>query len=930
MHGRDLGLDLKGKDSPVQTYLKAHKALPKHRFSTSEIGQFASDTSSYITAERIKSWIPDPTTTPPIRRLDESIIPPIIEDGSYKSWHVDDRLKKIGASLESDSNSDANVHQRIGQHTEDPALKSKRASIVTQNTADQSRSDSFRTANEHLHQREDEEDVATHTHIPYRDKWSNREMSVDSKTVGLGLGLESDDERTPTVATPKAHKDDGEFITFNGVWGGETPHRIHTQLQHRGVKGAVNDTPLVDHASDSASPTTVHRTSVNRNGTSCTPPESLLYEKLEESSTLDFGKQLEQGLREEELKKLEAEVQDMDQKRHSQASTNSTVVAMVVDSPPRRRQTLRHTGRIVDSSKAEGLTVSVNSSPSLRRRDKRSHIPAVDLRKSFATDASVKKAEKVQPTNSLVVIPDRRGSLQSSSSSSKRLSKTFSTSSRQPSSRPTTAPEEAPSNYFEAPRPHRRSVSIVIQQARPAKQDDKAVQDLLSPIQQASSHPSTELSKEPSRTTSIASGGLKTQLLPATPPAQDVAETDNEDEVHEIRRGTLISDHRPQNEVVTPFSLRSAHSSTPGTLEVNEATALSIYPHTNKSILVIQEIASKDEEGTPREQSAIIASNASIAIPGLLSPVIHHEPSPSRQLTDSPLQNPREPPPPPELIKVIPPTPANAHASSDAIVAAGDAAKANRRTAPLSSIRRAFSARQHGESARTRTSLSRTFSLRPHSKGRDSTRRFSFSSNDDRDARLHPSWRPRYIRHHPSLSSTDSDPDFGNGVIYHPTPALVDPKGSKSKRTTSLSNRIANSIRAASLRRRGPRRAASVSYSSTPLPYEVVDDAIARRKPLARRLTNSLRRRPPRRNSYAFERTSPTSLPSPTESQFGRPPYLPPRPSNPHAGELEQVPKGGYGVLFKGWFERREEKEREKRRQKLRSNVLVLANGNDD
>jgi hypothetical protein len=127
----------------------------------------------------------------------------------------------------------------------------------------------------------------------------------------------------------------------------------------------------------------------------------------------------------------------------------------------------------------------------------------------------------------------------------------------------------------------------------------------------------------------------------------------------------------------TPFS---QISDTP--IEVSEATAVSIYPHNNHSLLVVQQVSRAST--MPLEQitdeshfasSSLHETNAPSTSPfvdgtetikeQMQKPTLTFEPStPPMQMdlftsgvVDSPLKNPRKPPEPP-VIKFIPPTPA--------------------------------------------------------------------------------------------------------------------------------------------------------------------------------------------------------------------------------------------------------------------------------
>jgi len=245
---------------------------------------------------------------------------------------------------------------------------------------------------------------------------------------------------------------------------------------------------------------------------------------------------------------------------------------------------------------------------------------------------------------------------------------------------------------------------------------------------------------------------------------------------------------RPGSTQVTPFSLRSAHSSTPGTLEVNEATAISIYPHTNKSILVVQQLPRRDSE--PIEHSAIVASNASFALPGPHVPALLHH-AKTRNLLESPLKNPREPPQPPDF-KVIPPTPIpNYSPTSDQDRDRNPAPTSSktRFSRPLTIVKRALSARRHSDAIPS--PLTRNLSRR----------RTSYAAPSDHDTKLHPFWRPRGFWDD-IASDSDSDSEFGNdgplvgnslGLPAAHTVTQI--SAQPPRRAHSLSQRFSDSLR---------------------------------------------------------------------------------------------------------------------------------------
>ncbi|KAL9638341.1 MAG: hypothetical protein Q9164_001617 [Protoblastenia rupestris] len=937
MPGTELVSSIETSESPVLGTLKAHKAFPRRNMRHDESMTIRptegahyslreTEPTAYTTNERIKSWIPASVPIRVVPVIGRPLTPPLNFRDNFKSWIDDAALRKREfPSKIADSETTTLLVQESPPTPESIPPKilpdvAPQASAPSSHDPPNSRTESFKTAHEDLSSEDEYGDLDPRSLHQSRQKWLRPASVSKEKRVGLGLGLESeeDDEPTPKGVTPELDKKDEEFITFNGIWGGDTPERIHDQLrQHtrKALRNNLHQTPLVQsEESPIPSKLDTHAEAMSKQTSSLREGVKLNRSMPPGASTESFTDQIQWPLKNDSCD-LDAEIREVNEKRLSQASTNSTVVAaMVLDSPPKRRRTLRHTGKILDPSAVDTTPTHSNRSSmvstrhSLRRRDRAVRSPDDDLRSSFMAETSEDVAISIagQRNDPLVLIPDRRSSLQSSTESTKRLSKTFSVASRQQSSRPTTAPEEI-KGYFEMPRRDARTVSVMIQQARPAKLEDNIDNKLASsPIPQKALS-SVPTSSAISRSASVTSGGMITHFTPASPPSQchgTMASPDIQEAHESVSDPALTGDwssFRPRSAMVTPFSLRSAHSSTPGTLEVNEATALSIHPHTNKSILVIQEIASKDKS-KPREQSAIVAANASIAIPGSSTPTIQQELLP-RQIVDSPLQNPRDAPQPPEFIKVIPPTPANAPSSSeDTRLERNTLTNAKIVSAPWSSIRRAFSTRRYSESVRA--PLFRTLSLRDAAEHP----RFSFVENDERENRLHPEWQPR--RHFNGADDSDSEREFADDRILF---AQQISNRNRPSRTKSITKRITDSFRSPSGRR--SQRASSVSAMSKtntrPLPYEVVDNAIKDSRPLTRRLTGSLKLRRPQRprqsttsswsNQPHYEFVSPVNNGLADKNLKGR------------LGQEEQAQNVGFRRLVDKLEIRREVKEEERR-----------------
>jgi len=895
--------------------LKGHKNLPRRNHVAAESNHTRSseqqqrirrrsDQITYTSADRIKSWIPDPSSIRVIPVVGAPLTPPINFRDDFQSW-IDDAALRKREFPKTDYRHSIDATPLIQQSPPTPeASPSKKiyraqavASFSSSRIAIESRTESFKTAQENQSSEDEGGFLDSPSLHPSRQKWLRTLGPSKRKDVGLGLGLESEDEEpTPQQSTPRNLPESQDFVTFDGAWGEvedgvktsdvlEDPMKptsiTNVRRRSRIVSEPVLDSPTLGKGTDASLKKFLSlRERVERTRHDNRDP-----------SLEKFADQINWPLKDDVIG-IDSELRDMNNKRLSQASTTSTVVeAMVFDSPPRRRQTLRRTSKMPDLNTPPQQSNRKSSMPndtSLQRRLRRSGSPDQELRKSFASASpdSVVPSAVNSRQDTAPVIPDRRSSLQSSASGSKRLSRTFSLTSRQQSSRPTTAPEESV-GYFDIPRPRdRRTMSVVIHAPTPLKPESNVLKEDPTSVIAEATPPSmpTSSTEAPSKSTSVTSAGLDAFYAPATPNPQQPSATLHLTDAQNAQNSNTDQPGmgewtamRPRSTLVTPFSLRSAHSSTPGTLEVNEATAISIYPHTNKSILVIQQMAG-GSNSSPKERSAIIAGNANIALPGPMAPVIHHEspPEPPRDILNSPLQNPRDPPQPPDF-KIIPPTPANGSGSLEKRRSPPRTPiKSKRFSAPVSTLKRAFSARRP-QSESFVTPFSRTFSLR----GTAGAPGRRTQPDDEPQSKLHPFWRPRDYD-----NGSDSDSEFGNtGFLNGSRVQSQSSRDVPPRRTMSLTRRLTNSIR---------------------LPH-----AARRQRPSSMFL-------PSDQNQYEFRRPSVFEY----EESKG-----------------EAVPSQGYQVQFVGFrgladiLERRREAKaegrREQRRQRLRDKIGAVKNGSD-
>ncbi|CAF9941355.1 hypothetical protein IMSHALPRED_002539 [Imshaugia aleurites] len=829
MPGKDLGAG--GEVLPPLNLgsLKGHKVLPRRKVVSNDTDhgrsirqerrmKHKSEQISYSSAERIKSWIPEASSIQVIPVVGKPLTPPINFRDDFQSWINDVALRgrDFPRTRTSDSPGTTPLVQQSPPtpETTPPNIHRTRTAASrssTRNTSD-GRTDSFKTAQEEQSSDDESQPLDSPSKHPARVTWLRAAGLSKHKDIGLGLGLELVDEGTTSrEMTPRHIAKHRGFGTFDGIWdpsdedrqesGSQEDHSSATSVPYdrrsqrpsRKAELPSLDSPTLGQEIVSSSKKSLGlRQRVERNGHSLPTPST---EKIADKIHWPLN---------EDYFDVDSEIRDLNNKRLSQASTTSTVVeAMVIQSPPRRRQTLRHTVKMEDMNSStpppssNRNSLNSNERSSLRRRLRRSGSLDQELRKSYASadtpesvGSNLLKAR--QDPAPATTIPDRPFSLQSSASGSKALSRTFSFNSRQQSSRPTTAPEESV-GYFDVPtRRDRRTMSVVIHPPKSSKSEDRPEKGVEPPALAQLSSPSVPTSSEVSRTTSVTSAGIGTYHDPpmvADQPHATFYLSDPPDE-HSLsvdRNMGEWSAIRPRSTLVTPFSLRSAHSSTPGTLEVNEATAISIYPHTNKSILVIQQMAG-GSDSSPKEQSAIIAGNANIALPGSITPIIHHQ-SPPREILTSPLQNPRDAPQPPDL-RVIAPTPANGRPSSEATPPTPSTpTRPNRFSAPISSIKRNFSARRVSDTFVA--PFTRTFTFRGTT---NIHRRRTIAGDPEPGSKLHPFWRPRGFWD--DVDDSDSDEEFGNtGFLTGSRRPSQSTKETTPQRTASLTHRLRGSLR---------------------------------------------------------------------------------------------------------------------------------------
>ncbi|KAI9869816.1 MAG: hypothetical protein M1830_005062, partial [Pleopsidium flavum] len=680
-----------------------------------------------------------------------------------------------------------------------------------------SRAESFRTARENQCSSDEEgqkpESPPART---TRQKWLDATRPARLREIGLGLGLDFDeeDDKTPTGRMSSKDPVAGDFVTFDGTWasGGDELHDLYDRESDTKLTQNVTTRkrPQTQSRMQSQTPSRVPSNTGTANDTEAATPSLMrglsLRDRVENNrhspastSTEKFAEEIEWPFTHDDFG-LANKLRDVDNRRFSAMSATSTIVeAMVVDTPPQRRRTLRHTGKNIGLT-SSGSPVQRSNRSSIvsneqphRLVHRNIQIPKRGDRNSFASDTSSSVVSSVvrprRESIPVVVIPERRSSLTSSAASSRRPSGSLSLPSVRQHSQPTKAPGEG-AGYFDIPRQRGQTRSDSLPSLTNSRNEGRRARDFSPVVPHRSSSLSAPTSKNVSRATSLTSASLKLrtavpdQEASLTQPALQVTRPSGRSNATVDRIiGGEWSSLRPQSALITPFSQHSVQSSTPGTLEVSEATAISIYPHNNKSILVVQQRARTDSKQPemPRAAPEQIDDTVELVTDELFNPQIGYQ---SRAQVDSPLRNPREPPKPPEF-KVIPPTPAVLTPASEANRQLGMRPSTSDNNhlvnGPLSLVKRALSTRRYSESfvspfSRSLTQRSTAINRRP-------------SVGEDTSSKLHPFWRPRGFWD----DLSDSDSDFGNdgflisNSLGRPKHRAVSGPSSLARRLTGLS-----------------------------------------------------------------------------------------------------------------------------------------------
>jgi hypothetical protein len=689
-----------------------------------------------------------------------------------------------------------------------------------------SRSESFKTAREDPFSSEEEEDGKSTVRPAPSARTSQstvrrvvEESTPKAKAVGLGLGLESpvDEE-----LTPRSKK---EFITFDGEWGSgseveqewdENLERTVTVKKRREIFDTPQTGEIVGEVLEDTLVTPTNATKAlrsmslqERNVAHQTPRH------VSEGGNFWSGPTGSDGSIGEDIRRFSG---------ISTKSTVSTVVeAILVDGPPRRQKTLRHirkqrTLRDSSSSLSPGSSAPTSSvaldeharrpAPNGRRSDHRYDSYASNTTINSISSGKARREVFKNGGIPVVIVPERKSSVKSRSSREPSLRSTSSRRSKRSmslNSVPLTngCKSKDLTPFFE--RPSRRSRAM-----SESDGSDQRTIDYPPVIPKRSSSLSAPTSRNNSRAGSLTAASLKAHnviqqlelhqqqhqhqdqpqhqhqqrqtrglsdiLLPQVNLQLAPSFESNEDHLsHTLsvdRHGDPFFGKRlsAQN---TPFS--QASMETTGTAhELSEALAVSIFPHQNSSVLMVDHSAKPSEASDStiqkeRELPVYVKPEQpkiQTTAPDGEGPVTPPQPQYSLDEVDSPLRNPRAPPEPPTeppAINFIPATPSGLTPAYDKRTQMGnyfEEAGENEPKRSMSLIRRALSRRRHSEHGPpvtkqpgflTRTlSLSRNVRREPEvtsrEQGKDTMEPpYPTIENPPKEGnKLHPFWRPTW------------------------------------------------------------------------------------------------------------------------------------------------------------------------------------------
>ena len=767
--------------------LKAHKQLPRRGHTNGGANlrsQFKSPTNGILDKSPVNLQARTPPSPPNISPAPALLPTPPNFNQEPSEYGFDDSSNAETAILRSGVVTPINQRSPptpdITPPQFDPFLKTP-PFLGTQPSFSSTKAESFRTAREDISSDDELEGQLPAPESMSHSSWKRAAPIMKSDRSNLGPSpLGHLDNTAPT-------RPDGSDSAQNGVEVFQNQDKLADNILYRdynvGTSLQIDDSELqapdTHELTNSSSPLNhdllendneVGNVSLSDETNLPTPTQSV--DDGQETPPLSYFPRRGQSLRDrlEESKKIESRPSTekfadeigwsrstkvrTNSWRLSGVSTTSTVEAIVVDTEPKRKPTLRHQWRNSSLRSASSPVANSNRSSLLSNPDSPHRLVHKKARLtnqnrwSMGSEASrslsVSSSTAAQPRAPIIrvaVIPERRSSLRSSAENSKRHSVSLSVSSGGQRHSITSRTRDG---NFELHQHRNRAMSETLPTS--ASFANRGRDGRFPPtVPPRSSSMSAPTSRSNSRANSMTSEHLRLRRAAAE---EDVRKTlarmESERTIPVVQADRSSQDQQltPQSEGAveswailrppsprnTPFSQPSVNSASPGPVEMGQARTVNFFPHNNHSLQLI--------ENSPLPESRAVQGlytsgrDLQVAVDEPSTPIALSRPT---FVVDSPLRNPREPPMPPQF-QIIPPTPAaltpTEHLDRPSEINNNGRSMVGRR---FGSLRRpSMNKRRYSDSFMK--SISRSLSLK------DARNK---KADQDLDGNLHPFWRPR-------------------------------------------------------------------------------------------------------------------------------------------------------------------------------------------
>lgn len=409
MPGRDFSESMEVSYSPNFALFKSHKAFPRRKAQTDAKGlsnpsrleqNIISDRESITkSSNRIHSWIPEPSLIHATPDHDLPLTPPIISmNHDDENWMDDLALIDYtppSNQISKDSEMITPIIQRSPPTPEKTPPRTQHGvrALAPPSASRDPSADSFETARENISSDDDGFEADSPSMHPARQRWRRSFGIVKLKDIGLGLGLESEDEDpTPTESTPKNLSRKHDFAASSNLQENDRDDiesSLDLDLSRRRFRTrprvATYPLPQLLRAAGNFESGTTRSLSLRQRIRKKQHNPSPSVEKFAEQIDWPLDEEPDAG----------SKIREVDNRRVSQVSATSTVVeAIVIDTTPQRKRTLRHTSKTSDlksdspQANQSNRSSVISNSASRQRRFRNSKSPDRGQRKSVATDAS--------------------------------------------------------------------------------------------------------------------------------------------------------------------------------------------------------------------------------------------------------------------------------------------------------------------------------------------------------------------------------------------------------------------------------------------------------------------------------------------------------------------------------------------------------------